>query len=82
MKIADLFARENVIARVADSILSSGDASNYLAFLCTGGSDYPLNELKIAGVDLTRPETVREALAVFDSSVTEMTALFEEGALS
>lgn len=67
---------------IADSILSSGDASNYLAFLCTGGSDYPLNELKIAGVDLTRPETVKEALAVFDSSVAEMTALFEEGALS
>lgn len=67
---------------IADSILKTGDASDYLRFLCTGGSDYPLNELKIAGVDLTRSETVREALSVFDASVSEMTELFDQGDLS
>ncbi|MBQ3108890.1 MAG: oligoendopeptidase F, partial [Clostridia bacterium] len=40
---------------IANHILSTGDASDYLRFLSTGGSDYPLEELKIAGVDLTSP---------------------------
>ena len=39
---------------------------------------YPLDELKIAGVDLTRPETVRDALRVFDSSLTELEELLRK----
>ena len=60
---------------IADSILSTGDASGYLKFLTTGGSDYPLNELKIAGVDLTKPDTVKNALKVFADTVDEMEKL-------
>ncbi|MBQ2750610.1 MAG: oligoendopeptidase F, partial [Clostridia bacterium] len=60
---------------IAESILSTGDASNYLRFLSTGGSDYPLEELKIAGVDLTKPETVSNALKVFDSAIGELEEL-------
>ena len=56
---------------IADRILSHGCAEDYLRFLSTGGSDYPINELKIAGVDLTRPEAVASAMRVFDESVTE-----------
>ena len=51
---------------IAEHILTTGDASGYLKFLTTGGSDYPLEELKIAGIDLTKPDTVRSALRVFD----------------
>ena len=60
---------------IASDILETGDPSRYLQFLSTGGSMYPLDELKIAGVDLTRPETVRDALRVFDSSLTELEEL-------
>ena len=56
---------------IAERILNHGGAADYLRFLSTGCSDYPLNELKIAGVDLTRPETVASAMRVFDESVTE-----------
>ena len=56
---------------IADRILNHGGAEDYLRFLSTGGSDYPINELKIAGVDLTRPEAVASAMRVFDESVTE-----------
>ena len=56
---------------IADRILNQGGAADYLRFLSTGGSDYPLNELKIAGVDLTRPEAIGSAIRVFDESVTE-----------
>ena len=56
---------------IADRILNHGGAADYLRFLTTGGSDYPINELKIAGVDLTRPEPVKSAIRMFDDSVTE-----------
>ena len=60
---------------IAEHILTTGDASGYRKFLTTGGSDYPLEELKLAGVDLTKPETVRSALRVFDETVEELSAL-------
>ncbi len=56
---------------IAQHILDTGDASGYLRFLTTGGSDYPLEELKTAGVDLTKPDTVKNALKVFSACVTE-----------
>ena len=60
---------------IAQNITDSGDASEYLRFLTTGGSDYPLEELKIAGVDLTKPDTVRSALRVFDETVDELSRI-------
>ena len=60
---------------IAEHILTTGDASGYLRFLTTGGSDYPLEELKIAGVDLTKPDAVRSALRVFDETVDELASV-------
>ena len=60
---------------IAKSVLDEGNAPNYLRFLTTGGSDYPLEELKIAGVDLTDPKTVASAMKVFDEAVTELESL-------
>ncbi|HWS28868.1 MAG TPA: oligoendopeptidase F [Clostridia bacterium] len=60
---------------IASRILETGDASHYLKFLSTGGSDYPLEELKIAGVDLTKPDAVKKALSVFRETVDELSAL-------
>lgn len=57
---------------IASGILESGDASDYLRFLTTGGSDYPINELKIAGVDLTSPEVVGNAMKMFDETIDEL----------
>ncbi|MBP3918824.1 MAG: oligoendopeptidase F [Clostridia bacterium] len=63
---------------IADHILNTGDASGYLKFLSLGGSDYPIEELKVAGVDLTKPETVQNALTVFAKTLDELTALLDE----
>lgn len=63
---------------IADDILKTGDPSRYLKFLTTGGSDYPLEELKIAGVDLTKPDTVTNALRIFDETLTELEQLLAE----
>ena len=57
---------------IASNILETGDPSNYLKFLSSGGSDYPINELKIAGVDLTSPEVVANAMKVFDETIDEL----------
>lgn len=62
---------------IADGIYETGDPSGYLKFLTTGGSDYPLEELKIAGVDLTKPQVVQRALKVFESTLDELEALLE-----
>lgn len=63
---------------IAKAITQEKDPSSYLEFLETGGSDYPINELKIAGVDLTSPDTVKKALKVFDESLTELEELLKE----
>jgi oligoendopeptidase F len=47
----------------------------YLQFLSSGSCDYPLNILKAAGVDMTKPEPVQQALAVFSSLLDELEAM-------
>lgn len=41
------------------------DRDAYLAFLKSGGSKYPIEALKGAGVDMSNPEVVRQAVAYF-----------------
>lgn len=60
---------------IASHILETNDPSDYLRFLSSGGSDYPLNELKIAGVDLTSPNVVKNAMKVFDETIDELDAI-------
>ncbi|MCR5683753.1 MAG: oligoendopeptidase F [Clostridiales bacterium] len=61
---------------LASRIFETGDAQSYLAFLSTGGSDYPIKELKIAGVDLTSPAVVAGAMKEFDRTIDELAKLF------
>lgn len=63
---------------IASRILETGDASDYLRFLSTGGSNYPMEELKIAGVDLSKPDTVENAMKVFADALTEFDQLLYE----
>lgn len=50
-------------------------AENYLSFLKAGGSLYPLDALKLAGVDLTSPEPVERTFAVLAGYVDRLEAL-------
>ena len=59
---------------IADKITKTGNAADYRRFLTLGGSDYPLEELKVAGVDLTSPETVKGAINVFRDTIREFAA--------
>jgi oligoendopeptidase F len=53
-------------ARRADAV------DRYLALLKAGGSDHPMTLLRRAGVDLSRPETVRATVKQLDTLVTEL----------
>ncbi|MFD2371711.1 oligoendopeptidase F [Brevibacillus sp. GCM10020057] len=61
-------------------ILEEGQPAveRYLNFLKSGSSDYPLNLLKAAGVDMTTPEPIREGMAVFQQLLEEMEQLVAE----
>ena len=51
---------------------------NYIKFLSSGGSDYPANELKIAGIDITKPDVIESAIKMFDETIDEFKRLYEE----
>ena len=66
---------------LAYRILDEGQPAvdRYLAFLGAGSSDYPLEILKAAGVDLSSPEPVQVAMREFDRSLNELARLLGEG---
>ena len=61
-------------------ILSEGESAvkDYLNFLCGGCSKSPIDLLKGAGVDMTSPAPVEEALQLFGTLLDEMEALTED----
>ncbi len=58
-------------------VLAGGEKERkrYLGFLCGGGSAYPLDQLRAAGVDLSKPGPVRMAMARFGELVNELDSL-------
>ncbi|MFF2527751.1 oligoendopeptidase F [Brevibacillus sp. NPDC058079] len=65
---------------LSKQILEEGQPAvdRYLQFLKGGSSDYPLNLLKGAGVDMTSPTPVAEALSVFKELLEELEQLIEQ----
>ena len=49
-----------------------GARDDYLAFLESGGSRFPIDSLRVAGVDMASPEPIEAAIALFDQRVTEL----------
>ena len=52
---------------LSERVLNGGEKekNDYLGFLKSGGSKYPLESLKLAGIDMESPEPVNAALAKF-----------------
>ena len=61
-------------------ILAEGESAvkDYISFLSGGCSKSPIDLLKGAGVDMTTPAPVNEALALFGELLDEMEALMED----
>ncbi|EOD01803.1 oligoendopeptidase F [Caldisalinibacter kiritimatiensis] len=65
---------------LSQKILKEGKEAvdKYIEFLSSGESDYPINVLKKAGVDMTSKEPVDNALKLFGSLVNQMERLIKE----
>lgn len=59
---------------LADRVLKGGVAEreDYFNFLKSGGSRYPIDALKVAGVDMSKPEPVESACKHFAKLVDEL----------
>ncbi len=66
---------------LAERVLAGepGARDDYLAFLSAGGSLYPLDALKLAGVDLTTPEPVERTFGVLAGMVDRLEGLVGRG---
>ena len=73
-KYATGFSAATAFAR---AILDEGEpaVARYLEFLSGGGSDYPIDLLRKAGVDMETPVPVRNALQVFTELVERLETL-------
>lgn len=66
---------------ISSRILSEGKpaADAYIEFLKTGESDYPIELLKIAGVNMSDSEPIRAAMETFNSLLDEFDTLVVSG---
>ncbi len=62
---------------LSEKVLAGGDSAraDYLNFLKSGGSRYPLESLAEAGVDMSSPEPVRAAMMRFRELIAELGGL-------
>lgn len=67
---------------LAEGVLNGtpGAVENYLAFLKAGSSLYPLDALKLAGVDMSSPEPVEQTFGVLARFVDRLEELTQSGA--
>ena len=60
---------------LATQVLETGDATRYLGFLRSGGSRFPVETLREAGVDMSTPAPVQATLDLFSKRVAELEEL-------
>lgn len=67
---------------LADKIVNGTpeDKGNYLNYLKAGNSDYPLNVIQKAGVDMTQEDYLNDAFKIFEKRLTELEELVAKGA--
>ncbi|WAM37329.1 oligoendopeptidase F [Caldicellulosiruptor acetigenus] len=58
--------------------IEKGDTAKYIEFLKAGSSDYPINVLKKAGVDMTSTKPVDNLLTYFGQLVDEMEKILKK----
>lgn len=55
--------------------LGAEGVADYMKFLTGGGSKYPIDLLKLAGVDMTSPQPVKDAIKVFEDLIAQLEEL-------
>ncbi len=75
------YATSYAAAQLISARILSGDTNfrdNYLEFLGSGGNDYPVEQLRKIGVDMTDPEVINNTLQIFENLVDQAETLFEK----
>ncbi|GAA3021960.1 oligoendopeptidase F [Tetragenococcus solitarius] len=65
---------------LSQKILTGGPSAldRYLTYLKSGDSDYPIEVMKKAGVDMTKSDYLEEAMHVFEERLNELELLVDE----
>ena len=66
-------------AAIVERVLDEGEpaAADYREMLKAGGSDYPLNVVELAGIDMASPDPIESAVGVYDDYLDEIAALLD-----
>lgn len=77
-KYATGFAASSILAkRILDG--EEGSRGKYIEFLKDGAKHFPIEQLKIAGVDMSNPETVNQSLEIFKNLVETLENMLNKG---
>ncbi|MWV65985.1 oligoendopeptidase F [Halorubrum sp. JWXQ-INN 858] len=66
-------------AAIVERVLEEGEpaAADYREMLAAGGSDYPLDVVELAGVDMASPAPIESAVGIYDGYLDEVAALLD-----
>lgn len=69
-------AASNIAKRIMAG--QPGAVESYMSFLKGGSSQYPIDLLKMAGVDMTTPEPIEDAMKIFEGLLDQAEALVKQ----
>ncbi|OYR56494.1 oligoendopeptidase F [Halorubrum halodurans] len=66
-------------AAIVERVLEEGEsaAADYREMLAAGGSDYPLEVVELAGIDMASPDPIESAVGIYDDYLDEVAALLD-----
>jgi oligoendopeptidase F len=66
-------------AAIVERVLDEGEpaAADYREMLKAGGSDYPLDVVELAGIDMASPDPIESAVGIYDDYLDEIAALLD-----
>jgi len=66
-------------AAIVERVLDEGEpaAADYREMLAAGGSEYPLDVVELAGIDMASPEPIESAVGIYDEYLDEIATLLD-----
>ena len=66
-------------AAIVERVLDEGEpaAADYREMLAAGGSEYPLDVVELAGIDMASPDPIESAVGIYDEYLDEIATLLD-----